>query len=249
MRHTAMRHRASFFSRLVFIACGLGWLAAAGGVSADGTAAVKGTVTYTGEVPEPKKMLITKDHETCGTGQREIAEISTTDQGGLRDVVVFIDGEVEGAPPPPAEGYGLLQQGCRFQPYVSYVPKNGTLKIVNGDPLAHNIHTYERIGRARRDLFNFSQPEKGHTKELAIKPRRGNVVQLTCDIHDFMTGWIFVPENPFATVSDDGTFVLEGVPPGTYTLKVFHPFLGFQEQEVELAAGGTAEVAFVYEEK
>ena len=214
---------------------------------AGSTASVKGAVTFEGEVPAPKMMLITKNNETCGTGQREIAEVSTTAEGRLRDVVVFVDGKIEGAAPPnPPESYELLQQGCRFQPYVFYVPKGETLKIVNGDPVAHNIHTYELIGRARRDLFNFSQPHEGHTKELKIKPRRGNVVQLTCDIHDFMAGWIFVPENPFAVVATEGTFLLEGIPPGARTIKVFHPTLGFQEKQVNLVAGETVDIHFVY---
>ncbi len=226
--------------------CAVVALASGGAVCAAETAAVKGTVSYSGEVPAPIAIKITKDEETCGTGDREIPEISTTAQGHLRDVVVFIDGEVEGAPPGESVVYELVQEGCRFTPNVSYVPKNETLKIVNADPVAHNIHTYEKIGRAKRDLFNFSQPEQGHSREVAIKPRRGNVVKLACDIHDFMTGWIFVPDNPFAAVAAEGSFELAGIPPGTRTLKVFHPKLGFLEQEVELVAGETAEASFVF---
>ncbi len=240
-------HKREFSSRAVALVICTVVLLAGGGMCAAQTAVVKGTVSYTGEVPAPKKIKITKDEETCGSGDREIPEITITAVGRLRDVVVFVDGEIEGAPPGAPVAYELIQEGCRFRPNISYVPKNETLKIVNADPVAHNIHTYEKIGRAKRDLFNFSQPEQGHTKELAVKPRRGNVVQLNCDIHDFMNGWIFVPENPFAVVAAEGSFKLAGIPAGTHTLKVFHPTLGFLEQEVELAAGKTAEVSFVFE--
>ncbi len=241
-----MRNRTPFSPAIVLLICAA-VLLAGGGICAAQTAAVKGTVSYSGEVPAPIAIKITKDEETCGTGDREIPAISTTAEGRLRDVVVFVDGEIEGAPPGEAVAYELIQEGCRFQPNVSYVPKNETLKIVNADPVAHNIHTYEKIGRAKRDLFNFSQPEQGHVREVAVKPRRGNVVELACDIHDFMSGWIFVPENPFAVVAAEGSFELAGIPAGTRTLKVFHPTLGFLEQEVELAAGKTAEVSFVFE--
>ena len=114
------------------------------------------------------------------------------------------------------------------------------------EPVAHNIHAYEIIGRARRDLLNFAQPEQGHVKDHVMSPRRGNVVLLTCDIHDFMKGWMFVPENPFAAVADGGSFSLDGVPAGARTVKAFHPVLGFQEAKVELAEGGTANVDFVF---
>ncbi len=210
------------------------------------TASIRGTVRFAGEVPPPRKVWVNKDPEACGGGEREIVEVSVTAEGLLRDVVVFIDGEIEGASPAAPVTFELRQQGCRFLPAVSYVPKNGILRIVNEDLIHHNIHAYERRGRARRDLFSFSQPEKGHTRELEIKPRRGDVVQLTCDIHNFMLGWILVPDNPFATVVADGTFALSGIPPGSRILEVFHPVLGFRQRPVELVAGETVEVDFVY---
>lgn len=212
-------------------------------------ARVTGTVKLDGTAPAPKSMTIAKDENVCGHGQRLVDEVRVTDGGLLRDVVVFVDGKIEGVemPAAPEGGYTLHQKGCRFEPFASFVPKGEKLTIINQDPVAHNIHAYELIGRARRDLMNFAQPNQGHTKVQTIKPRRGNVVQLTCDVHDFMSGWIFVPQNPFAANVADGTFAIEGIPPGTRTVKAYHPTFGFQEQEVELTEGGAVTVDFVFQ--
>ena len=209
---------------------------------------VTGEVRIVGDVPEASRIPITKDQEVCGQGQRVVDEVRVGETGGLEDVVVFVDGAIKGtsSTEAPAAEYELLQKGCRFNPFIFAVPKGGNLKIVNGDPLAHNIHAYELIGRARRDLFNFQQPQQGHIKKESMRVRRGNIVQLQCDIHDFMRGWIVVPQNPFSTVASGGKFTITGIPPGEHTLIAFHPVLGTVEQKVTLEEGATVSVNFEF---
>jgi plastocyanin len=212
-----------------------------------GGGSISGTLTFKGKAPKAIKMPITKDNETCGTGQRVVEEVRLAKGGGLEDVAVFISGKIAGHPP-KADGFELVQKGCRFNPFVSAVHKKAKLKIVNGDPVAHNIHGYELMGRARRDLFNFQQPTEGHVKVQKMKTKRGEIVQLQCDIHDFMKGWIIVPQNPFAAVSSGGKYSLSGVPDGEYTVKAFHPVLGTLEQKVTVA-GGAASANFEFKAK
>ncbi len=118
----------------------------------------------------------------------------------------------------------------------------------NLDAVAHNVHTYEIIGSARRTAFNVNQPDQGSVLTKTVKLRRGNVMKVECDQHEFMHGFVFVDKNPYYTiVSEDGRFVIDGIPSGSYKVLAWHGTLGVQEASVEIAGGGSAEVNFSFQ--
>jgi hypothetical protein len=56
-----------------------------------------------------------------------------------------------------------------------------------------------------------------------------------------MTSFVYVAEDPYAVVTGkDGRFSLDRVPPGTYTLKVWHEVLGTKERAVTVPPSGSA---------
>ena len=225
-----------------------GTLMVAHGDQGAGFATIKGKIKVTGDVPGPEKKPINKDPAVCGKGQRDIHWYKVID-GTLDEAIVFLDGKFEGASWAGAEATTkLVQEGCFFKPYVDIWKRGAEVTIISKDAAAHNIHTYERIGEARRELFNFNQPNKD-VRKVVIKPRRSQFVELTCDNHDFMAGWRFVAKNPYCTVAKGGTFTLK-VPAGSHTLKVWHPMMGVLEEEIEVKAGEekTVDFDFEYEE-
>lgn len=209
---------------------------------------VSGRVIYAGPEPEPAELLITRDFEVCGTGFRERPEVDVADDGGLRAVVVFVEGVEAGkAWPEVPGGYLLDQRDCFFQPYIQIVPRGAELEISNSDPILHNVHGYELVddGR-RRTLFNLAQPDVGVVTR-SLRTRLSRRVGLECDAHDFMLGWIFATDNPYAVVVDSaGKFTLPNVPPGRYTVGAWHPFLGIRQQSVVIAPGATTEIEFEF---
>ena len=59
--------------------------------------------------------------------------------------------------------------------------------------------------------------------------------------------WIVVAKHPYYVVtSEDGSYELDGVPPGTYTLTAWHETLGTQTQSVTVETEGTAEVNLTF---
>ncbi|MFQ5701803.1 MAG: hypothetical protein ACE5HU_08170 [Acidobacteriota bacterium] len=206
-----------------------------------------GSVRFSGDPPEPKKLPVDKDNDVCGTGFRKLVEVNVGPDSRLRDLVVCMQssaGDVQ--PEIPDGGFKLDQRNCRFVPDIFIVPAGQKLKITNRDPIIHNIHTYEIIKGVRRDMFNFPQPERGHRRVETIKPRRSNTVELTCDIHSFMHGWIYVSDGSRCVVSRDGLFKFTQVPDGTHTVIVWHPTLGERRVEVTVndAQEATAEIEF-----
>lgn len=210
-------------------------------------ATLTGQVVFAGIAPEASELLITRDFEICGLGFRERREVDVDESGGLRSTVVFIVDIDSGKPwPETADGYLLDQRDCFFEPYIQVVPRRVELQIANSDPVLHNVHGYELYGDRRRTLFNLGQPNEGVISR-ALRPRRSQRVGLECDAHDFMLGWIFAADNPYAVVVDsEGRFEIADIPPGTYAIGAWHPFLGVMEEEVTLTAAGTVEIGFEF---
>ena len=211
-------------------------------------ATLAGGVIFEGDVPRARRFLITKDVEVCGLGYREREEVEVSGAGGLSNVVIAITGIETGKPWPEApDGWVLNQEGCVFDPHVQVVPRGQELTILNTDPVLHNIHGFELIGSASRTLFNFGQPPEQETITHALRPRRSNRIRLECDAHDFMLGWVYASDTPYTVVVDgEGRFVIEGIPPGSYSVIAWHPYLGTREQQITLAPNGAGEIEFQF---
>jgi len=165
-------------------------------------------------------------------------------------VVVYLDKVKEGkAFPAELSTSHIDQKGCEFKPFLQ-VMRNGTeLAAVNDDPVLHNIHTYEILGRAKKTVFNVSQAKPGTIKKK-VTLKRGDALKVECDAHDFMHGFVFAAKNPyFAVVGDDGSFTIDNIPPGKYTIKAWHGTLKNQKSKVEVSAGGSTTVNFEFKEK
>lgn len=217
-------------------------------VAVEGAATLTGRIAFEGRVPRARRSFITKDIEVCGAGYRERQEVELGDDGGLRNVVVTIEGIARGkAWPEHDDHYQLSQEGCLFAPHVQVVRSGQELDILNPDPVLHNVHAFELIGDAQRTLFNYGQPPEEPVITTPVRPRRGHEIRVECDAHDFMLGWIWAADTPYTVLVDEnGRFTIDGVPPGTYTVRAWHPYLGTQEQEVTLESGATGQATFTF---
>ncbi|MGK7344590.1 MAG: carboxypeptidase-like regulatory domain-containing protein [Candidatus Nitrospinota bacterium M3_3B_026] len=206
---------------------------------------LKGKITFSGQAPEPQKIPIEKNPEVCGTGVREIREVTVSPDGGLQHVVVYFEKIKTGKEWPKAEkGYQLNQKTCTFKPWVQVIPDKSELEVVNQDPILHNIHTYELIGNVRVTMFNEAQPTQGYTFKKNIRMRRGTTMKVECDAHNFMHAYTKVLKNPYyAITAADGSFSIDKVPPGKYKVVVWHSTLGEVKKEVSIEPGKAVEIA------
>jgi hypothetical protein len=220
---------------------------------ADG-GSVKGKVSFEGAVPADavENILITKNVDVCGEGEREVVWVDVKD-GALRGVFVFIDKIKEGKKwdKPEFGTYLVDQKGCRFRPWAQVV-RPGPIIIRNSDAgVLHNINARELIGVekgrvVKKTLFNFGQPDPGDITDK-IQPRRSHYIGINCEAHNFMFGFIMAPTHPYAVVvGEDGSYAIDNLPPGKYTLKAWHPRYGVQKSKITVEAKGTVEADFTF---
>ena len=161
--------------------------------------------------------------------------------GSLADVFVKLDG-VFPQTPVPAEPVVVDQRQCVYGPRVVGVRVGQTLRIRNDDDLLHNVHSSSGNG----NTFNVGQPKAGMVFSLTPKAEE-IMVKLGCDVHRWMTAYVGVVSHPyFAVSSDDGTFVITGVPTGTYTIRAWHERFGELSKGVTVKAGAPSIVDIGY---
>jgi hypothetical protein len=183
-------------------------------------------------------LTVDEDVEVCG-GDRPSEELVLSDSGGLKNAVISIDDIQSGKDWSLPDEFVYDQEKCKFIPRVLIIKPRMSGVVLNSDPVGHNFHTISP------GIYNINK------KILTVaqnKIRRSGIIRAKCDIHSWMKGWWIVAKTPYTILSDeDGNFSITDIPPGTYTLKVWHEKLGETEQTVVIKAGETTETDFVLE--
>jgi hypothetical protein len=196
---------------------------------------IKGRITYNGRPPAPKKVAITKDPKICGTS-RDDDTFELASDGGVKNVVVYLADVTSGKKFAAEMKPVLDQKECRYQPHVQVVPLHAILQVKSSDPILHNVHSYLN----GTTVINFAvPPQPGLVLPKKLDKPGGE--QLKCDVHNFMTGGFFVAENPYyALTGDDGSYEIQDVPPGSYTIATWHQAAGPISQPITVPPGATA---------
>jgi hypothetical protein len=203
------------------------------------TATIGGGVKFVGAIPKRARVQATKDQDYCGqTLPNETHLIGPG--GGLKNVVVYIE-SASRDPTPESKENIVDNHGCRFVPRVMAMRWGERLVVKNSDPKLHIVHAYFE----KRTVFNLSLPFRGSRIEITQKIRGPGLLQVNCDTHGWMRGYIHVFGHPFFAVTDEsGSFSIADVPPGRYTLKAWHEDAGILSAEVVAPPQGQTKVNF-----
>jgi plastocyanin len=144
---------------------------------------------------------------------RVVGTITVTESDGkpasTAEVVVYVVGFAE---PAGDQVTTITQKGRKFVPDLVAITVNERVAFPNNDPFLHNV--FSQSGPRKFDLGSFKQ---GDTKERLF-PEAG-VVDVYCNIHPEMAATILVlPNRRHTRAEADGRFVLDGVPPGEWTV-------------------------------
>ena len=200
--------------------------------AASGEGVIRGRVTYSG--PANIKVI-------PGSPMVPDETIVTGANRGLKNVIVFL----KDAPKAtfilqtPAV---LDQVKCVYVPHVVAVQTGQTLRLKSSDNTLHNVHLKAQVNPD----VNYGFPAPGE-KDIQLSSAEAPFA-VKCDVHPWMSAWIGVFDHPwFAVTGDDGTFTIEHVPPGKYTLVAWQEVLPEQEQPIGVSGTAATEADFSFQ--
>ncbi len=216
-------------------------------VDAATAATIRGRVTYRG--PKPARQVINMDTDAdCEQANRGRPVYDTSmivgTSGGLANAFVYVMSGLEGKTFEPVKEPVLIdQRGCMFVPRTIGLRAGQTLEVKNSDPVSHNIHPMPVNNR------EWSQQQSPESPDMEHRfPRSEIMIPVKCNVHSWMHAYIGVLEHPyFAATGPEGAFELRNLPPGDYTVAVWHEKLGNQIKSVHVAPSASATVDFTYE--
>jgi len=229
------------------------------GGEVQGGGTISGKVTWKGTKLEIEPFAINKNPEVCdtdGSGKRPSNRLLVSENGGVANAVVYLEDIQQGKPLPTA-GAKLDQKGCHYVSHITILPRKAELTLSSSDAILHNVHMYDAAS------YNIPFP---NMNTLAKKMRKAGIVRIRCDAgHGWMSAYVFVVDHPYYALTDEnGQFTLTDVPPGSYTIKMWHEHweveqktekdglvTGYefedpieQAKNVEVPSGGRASVDF-----
>jgi plastocyanin len=151
-----------------------------------------------------------------GTVVLKDSHVQAVSRGKDFSGVVISAEPVNAAPPPAAPVHvTMLQKGKTFTPHILPAAVGTMVDFPNSDPVFHNVFSsYDG------QIFDLGLYPPGTSRSLRLT--RAGVLRVFCNIHPAMSAIILALNTPYFTkTAKDGSWALT-LPPGTYSLSVFH---------------------------
>ena len=211
---------------------------------------IVGKITYEGRVPNfpPLKMGADPKCEAKHSGAVKPETLVLGADQALANVFVMITDGLGGKSfDVPSEPVVMDQNGCIYTPHVMGVQVGQQFKVKNSDGLLHNVHSLSK------DNPPFNRAMPANVTEADYEFAKTERFRIKCDVHPWMGSWVTVVDHPFyAVTGTDGSFRIENVPAGTYTIEARHEVERFGDggaltETVTVGASDTQTLNFVFQ--
>jgi plastocyanin len=200
------------------------------------------SVQFSGTPPEPKAIVMRSAPQCAKLHEEPVYDRAVVVQNGrLANAVVWVEAGLEGLSfPPRKEPMVIDQKGCLYTPRVAVVTVGQPVEFRNSDPEPHNVHIKAKANRGANFMLNRTGTSRSVTftvPEVAVT--------VGCDVHPWMVAHVVVLPHPFGAVTNGaGSARIGPLPPGEYTVAVWHEVFGKREQRVRLEPRAEASVEF-----
>lgn len=199
------------------------------------TGTVVGRVIFEGITPPKRRIIPLTERDVCG-GMREVDRIVLSPDRDIQGAVVYLKDVEKGKVWPKGVSLPKIEKTrCGFLPRVQVISV-GDIDFVNSDLISHRIHLF-------RHRVNVLNVELGKQQRIRMSIDEPGLYRLECDAHDWERGWVYAVENPYYDqTKEDGSFRIPEVPPGRYTLVVWHEYTGEEPIPLTVTANGVVSV-------
>lgn len=137
------------------------------------------------------------------------------DPGGA---VVWIPGVT--IPGRPVTADSVTSRDKRFDPRIIVVPAGTRVRFPNVDSIYHNAFSL-----TPGNAFDMGLYRKGASRDTVM--RNPGIVRVYCNIHpDMAASVVVVDGNAYTIAQADGTFRIDGIPPGRHEVHVWSDIAG-----------------------
>lgn len=196
-------------------------------------ATISGAVNVTGTVPKPHRIDMSADPMCVELNPRPVLDDLIVTDNKLQNAFVYLKSvTLRSYRFEVPESEAVLQHlNCYYAPHVLGLMVGQKLSIVNRDQTVHNTHPLPKYNPE----WNTSAPPGSEPMKKTF-PRQEQFVPFKDNQHPWERAYVGVMAHPFFAVTDEfGRFEIRGVPPGNYTLVVWHERLGEQQVEITVA--------------
>jgi hypothetical protein len=187
------------------------------------------------------------DSAACG---RTIPDSSLQQKGGpaVGGVVVWLEGVRKGKALPLERRLELESDHCQLTPRVQGAVVGSTVNVLGHDDFRQHLRFLAAAEPQPRATVLLSRDEQVIPTELAAKAP-GLVVVRDAD-HAWPRAYLAVFDHPyFAVTTPDGTFTMDGVPPGRYSVVAWHERTKKAEQLVDVGPNAAVKLKLELEGK
>jgi plastocyanin len=141
--------------------------------------------------------------------------ISDNQQSPMSNVVIYLLGK--GSPGTPSDSMAIMDQiNTQFYPHILAVQRNTQVSFPNSDSIQHHVYSFSPAKVFELELY------KGLQANPLLFDKLG-IVEMGCNVHDWMLGYIYVVDTPYFAKTDQSGSVNVQVPDGEYTVRAWHP--------------------------